>query len=166
MKPLRLPLLLVLALASYRSAFAIDRATFEQHRNGTQTEAAYARDAHKLRHFLWQHWLRRERGEAKVNWSTVEGDTGTSVYAVAPDDNGVWRIAVHLEGSERPMASGEKAHWRSERWEAFTVQRVKRPKTFEERLSPRVPISHTRALPESEYLLDLKDKDGKLLEEL
>jgi hypothetical protein len=165
-KPLHFVLLAVLTIASHPSAFAIDQATFEQHRNGTQTGAAYARDAHKLRRFLWQHWLRRERGEAKVNWSTVEGDTGTSVYTIAPGDDRAWRVSVHLEGSERAMAPGETAHWRSERWEAFALQRVKRPKTFDERLSPRVPITHTRALPESEYLLDLKDKDGKLLEEL
>ena len=155
----------MLALAPIADA-QIDKATFGQHRNGTHTDAAYAHNAHKLRRFIWTHWLRRERGEAKVNWSTVEGDAGTSVYTVAPDEHGAWRIAIQLEGSERPMAPGETAHWRSEHWDAFMVQRVKRPKTFEERISPRVLITHNRPLAESEYLLNLKDKDGKLLEEL
>src|ERR1017187_2321743 len=108
---MRFSLLLALVAAIHTSVVAsdthADKATFEQHRNGSQTEASYARNARELRKFLWQHWLRRERGEAKVKWSTVEGDAGTSIYSVAPDDSGAWRVAVHLEGSGRPMALGE-----------------------------------------------------------
>jgi hypothetical protein len=142
-----------------------DKAVFEQHRNGSQSEQAYAKNARELRRFLWEHWLRRNRGEAKVNWSTVEGDGGTSIYRVEPDENGIWRVALQLEGSETDFAQ-EKSRHRSKHAEAYEVIRVKIPKDMDERAEPRVAIPGDAPLPPTKYCLLLKDKDGKVLGEL
>jgi hypothetical protein len=142
-----------------------DRAAFKQHSNGSQSEEAYRANAQELRRFLWEHWLPRVCGKATVTLSTVEGDGGETTYNVQPDEKGVWRIAVQLEGSETDFAQETSRH-RSEHWEVYTVQRVKIPKNMDERLSRRVLIPGNARLSPTKYHLVLRDKGGELREQL
>jgi len=134
------------------------RATFLDYPDGTQNA--------NIRSFLWHHWALRDLAIATVKWRTIEGDTGTSTYTTAPDESGVWRIKIHLEGSQRRMGPAEPPRHRSEHSDAYIVERARMPQTFEERMSPRVPIHGNAALPPKKYLLLLKDNAGKLVEEL
>src|SRR6266446_9073040 len=73
------------------------------------------RDGHsdipKLRQWLWEHWHRHTAGTATLKWITVEGDEGTSDYAISKDAAGTWYLSIHLRGSDR-FAEGDAAAWR------------------------------------------------------
>ena len=118
------------------------------------------RDIPKLRLWLWERWSHHRSGTATLKWLTVEGDSGTSDYVVAKGADGVWYLSVHLQGSERPMFEGDTAKWRDEWTVAVSVQRVEEPYQWD---WPGKPISHSRALPARKFVLELKDKEGKIL---
>ena len=100
----------------------VDKAVFETHQNGSQTDQVYARNVRALRRFVWEHWLRRERGEAVNRHSTVEGDSGTTIYQVAPNEDKVWRIVIDRQGEATNFDEGTSRHY-SERKEAYSVVR-------------------------------------------
>ena len=118
------------------------------------------RDIPKLRAWVWEHWDQHKSGTATLKWVTVEGDTGTSEYTVAKGIEKRWYLSIHLQGTERPMFQGDTRKWRDEWIVAFSVQRVEEPYHWD---WPGKPISHSRPLPARKFVLELKDKKGKIL---
>ena len=114
----------------------------------------------KLRSWAWQHWAAHRAGTATVEWTAVEGESGTSEYTIAKGHDGTWYLSIHRQGSERPMFDGDTAKWRDEWTIAHSVERVEEPY---QRDWPGKPISHSRPLPPRKFVLELKDKEGKIL---
>ena len=90
----------------------------------------------------------------------MEGDSGTSDYTIAKDRDGVMYLSIHLQGSERPMFEGDTAKWRDEWTIAYSVQRVEEPYHWD---WPGKAIPHSRPLPARKFVLELKDKEAKIL---
>ena len=53
----------------------VDKAVFETHQNGSQTDQVYARNVRALRRFVWEHWLRPERRAALQRHANRGGDS-------------------------------------------------------------------------------------------
>jgi hypothetical protein len=117
-------------------------------------------DSLKLRLWVWQRWSNHRAGTATVKWLTMEGDSGTSDYTIAQDRDGVWYLSIHLEGSERPMFDGDTEKWRDEWTIAHSVQRVEEPYHWD---WPGKPISDSKKLSARKFVLELKDKERKIL---
>jgi hypothetical protein len=114
----------------------------------------------KLRDWLWKHWHQRTAGTAILKWVTMEGDSGTSEYTIAKGRDGAWHLSIHLAGSERPMFEGDTAKWRDEWTIAHSVQRVEEPYHWD---WPGKPIPDSKRLSARKFVLELKDKEGKIL---
>ncbi len=158
MKVARVFFLVVVAVAPVFAADLGAKAVFRQHRNGTQTEPAYAAEAKKLRAFIWRHWRQRARAQATVEYSTVEGDGGTKAYTIGPDERGVWHIAAQLDGTDTNFDDGTSTR-RSYRWEAYEVTRVKPRKSGSDAI---IPVRGDQPLDAAKYRLVLKDSEGNI----
>ena len=117
------------------------------------------RDIPKLRQWVWQHWSHRQAATATLKWLTVEGASGTSEYTIAKGRDGVWYLSIHLQG-EDAFAETDAAVWRDVWTIAFSVERVEEPYRWD---WPGKPITHSRSLPARKFVLELKDKEGKIL---
>ncbi len=154
--------LAVLAVTQVSAADLGATAVFQQHHNGSQSDYAYAAEAQKLRAFVWRHWRQRARAQATVEYSTVEGDGGTKLYTIAPDERGVWRIVAQLDGTDTNFDDGTSTH-RSYRWEAYEVARVKPRESSYDAI---VPIRGDQPLDAAKYRLVLKGSEGNITEQL
>ena len=114
----------------------------------------------KLREWLWKHWYQRTAGTAILSGLPWRATAALPITPSrkTPGARGICRF--HLQGSERPMFPGDKAGWRDEWTIAYSVQRVEKPYQWD---WPGKPISDSRALPARRYVLELKDKQGKIL---
>jgi hypothetical protein len=90
----------------------------------------------------------------------MEGDSGTSEYTIAKDREGAWYLSIHLQGSERAGFKGDTAKWRDEWTIAHSVERVEEPYHGD---WPGKPIPDSRRLAARKFVLELKDKEGKIL---
>lgn len=115
-------------------------------------------DTLKLREWTWDKWSSCMAACAVVRWNTIEGDGGTSDYCICKDKEGVWCLAIHVQGSDR--TASEKNYWRDEWTVAYSIERVR--KLYLDEL-PGKPISRSRQLAPRQYSLELKDKSGKIL---
>jgi hypothetical protein len=115
-------------------------------------------DIPKLRQWVWQHWSHRKAATATLKWLTVEGDSGTSDYTIGKDRDGVWYLSVHLQGSDR--LAEDTRYWRDQWTIAYSVARTEEPYQND---WPGKPIQHSRPLPARKFVLELKDKEGKIL---
>jgi hypothetical protein len=114
----------------------------------------------KLRQWLWAHWHPRTARTAILKWVTMEGDSGTTAYTIAKGRDGAWYLSIHLQGSERPMSEGDTAKWRDEWTIAYPVQRVQEPYHWD---WPGKLIADSSRLSARRFVLELKDKEGKIL---
>jgi len=114
----------------------------------------------KLRQWVWTHWHQRTAGTAILKWVTMEGDSGASEYTIAKGRDGAWYLSIHLQGSERPMFEGDTAKWGDEWIVAHSLQRVEEPYHWD---WPGKPIPDSKRLSPRKFVLELKDKEGKIL---
>lgn len=114
----------------------------------------------KLRQLLWTHWHQRTARTAVLKWVTVEGDSGITDYTIAKDRNGVWYLSRHLQASERPMSEGDTGKWRDQWAIAYSVLRVQEPYQWD---WPGKPIANSSRVSARRFVLELKDKEGKIL---
>jgi hypothetical protein len=116
-------------------------------------------DTPKVRQWVWANWQRHTPATAILKWRTVEGDTGTTQYTVSKDASGAWYLSIHLQGTDTFADSDADA--RRDRWTvAYAVERVEKPYHDD---WPGKPIGHSRPLPPTKYVLELRDRQKNLL---
>ena len=151
-------LIAVLTVASFLSVAQTASASPRQTRQLVFYGTNERSDILKLRQWVWDKWSHRVASSAVLKWNTIEGDSGTSDYSICKDKEGVCCLAIHLQGSDRLAV--DKNYWRDEWTVAYSIERVERPYLDE---LPGKPISRSRQLSPRRYVLELKDKSGKIL---
>lgn len=92
----------VLQLASCRTLVAQERVLEDYDDGGTfevgPSDHQRMRDivAPAIRDFLWKHHEAGARGFVRLLTTTREGDQGTTVYFVEPDDRGLWVVTIEV----------------------------------------------------------------------
>ena len=114
----------------------------------------------KLRDWLWKHWQQHTAATAILKWVSMEGEGGTSDYTIAKGADGLCYLSIHLQGWQRPMSEGNTAKWRDEWTIAYSVQRVEEPYHSD---WPGKPIPDSKTLSARKFVLELKNKEGKIL---
>jgi len=114
----------------------------------------------KLRQWVWTHWHQRMTGTAIMKSVSIEGDSGTSEYTIAKGRDGAWYLSIHLQCSDRPHFEGDTAKWRDEWIIAYSVQRTEEPYHWD---WPGKPIPDSKRLEARKFVLELKDKEGRIL---
>jgi len=113
----------------------------------------------KLRDWLWKHWGRNLPATATLHSVSMEGEGFDSEFAIARDSSGALYLSVHITGWQRPDFPGREARWRDEWTIAHSVKRVEKPYHWD---WPGKPIPNSRRLSARKFVLELKDKEGKI----
>jgi len=114
----------------------------------------------KLRDWVWTHWHAHSPATATLHSVSMEGEGFDSQYAIARDPSGALYLSVHTTGWQRPDFPGHEARWRDDWLIAYTIARTSQPYHDD---WPGKPIAHSGSARSHRYVLELRDKQGKVV---
>jgi hypothetical protein len=114
----------------------------------------------KLRDWLWKHWHTHSPATATLHSVSMEGEGFDSEFVIARDSSGALYLSVHTTDWRRRDFPVHEARWRDQWTIAHSVARVEEPYHWD---WPGKPIPDSHRLSARKFVLELKDKEGKIL---
>lgn len=141
-------------LSDYEKAGPFDLSLWARDR--AKTEAV-------IREWIWHHWKEKRLAHLVFNAQSIEGEPSKSLYYVEPDGAGGWRVSVRIERHLSDRRGSGRRWFEAVEFDAFALEPVE-PRNSG--LVPYKPIGESEDVSPQRYRLLLKDKKGKILQEL
>ena len=117
----------------------------------------------QAREYLWRKWHNHESGKIDITRFSKEGEKIKSSYFVMLDENGEWKVDI-VVNSYLVSRGKMKSRWVTTR--RHVVYILERIKVKQNSSTSREIISADTEEVSTSYTLVLKDKGGKLIEEI